>query len=168
MWTSNEEVLKREVQVALFSMCHYKAPGPDGFQPIFFYTYWQVVAKDTWDMVAKAFVTGSIAPHLVETLIVPIPKVDVPDSLKDFRPISLCNVLFKLISKVLVNCICPHLDTLIGPLQSSFIPNRGTADNALIAQEIVHHMQKKKGKKGYLLFKIDFEKAYDRVSWNFL
>lgn len=62
----------------------------------------------------------------------------------------------------------PFLNDLIGPFQGSFIPNRGTADNALVAQEIVHHMHKKKGKAGYLMFKIDFEKAYDRVDWNFL
>lgn len=74
----------------------------------------------------------------------------------------------KLITKVLVNKIRPHLDNLIGPLQSSFIPKRGTSDNAVIAHEIVHHMHKKKGKSGYLLFKIDFEKAYDRVDWDFL
>lgn len=69
----------------------------------------------------------------------------------------------KLISKILVRRIRPFLEDFVGPLQSSFIPNRGTADNAIIAQEVVHYMHKKKGKKGVLLFKIDFEKAYDRV-----
>lgn len=87
---------------------------------------------------------------------------------KEFRPINLCNVLFKLISKVLVNRVRPYLDSIIGPLQSSFIPNRGTGDNAIVAQEIVHHMHRKKGKNGFLLFKIDFEKAYDSVDWHFL
>lgn len=98
----------------------------------------------------------------------PIPKIDEPVTLRDFRPISLCNVLLKLISKVLVRKIRPFLDDLIGPLQSSFIPNRGPADNALITQELVHYMHKKKGKGCSLMFKIDFEKAYDRVDWNFL
>lgn len=68
----------------------------------------------------------------------------------------------------MVSRVRPFLDDFIGPLQSSFIPNRGTTDNALIAQEIVHFMHKKKGKAGYLIFKIDFEKAYDRVDWHFL
>lgn len=98
----------------------------------------------------------------------PIPKVDDPKTFRDFRPISLCNVLLKLISKIMVRRIRPFLDDIVGPLQSSFIPGRGTSDNALIAQEIVHHMHKKKGKVGYLMFKIDFEKAYDRVDWDFL
>ena len=83
-------------------------------------------------------------------------------------PISLCNVILKIISKVLVNRICPFQDLVIGPLQSSFIPGKGTTDNALIAQEVVHQMHKKQGKIGYLLFKIDFKKAYDKVDWNFL
>jgi hypothetical protein len=158
-----QPVLLEEVKVAIFSMESYKSPGPDGFQPIFFKTYWNIVGKDVWHLVSEAFSTGVIDPKLAETLIVPIPKVDVPSTLKDFRPISLCNVLLKTISKVLVSRIRPFLDKFVGPLQSSFIPKRGTADNAIIAQEIVHYMYKKKGKKGCLLFKIDFEKAYDRV-----
>nr|KYP62712.1 hypothetical protein KK1_017260 [Cajanus cajan] len=83
-------------------------------------------------MVANAFSNGVIEPALTETLIVPIPKVDIPMSFKDFKPISLCNVLFKTISK------------------------------------IIHHMHKKKGKKGYVMFKVEFEKAYDMGDWNFL
>lgn len=156
-------VSMRNVCDALFSMDPYKAPGPDGFQPIFFRSYWNIVSQDVWELVVPAFSIGHIDPHLAETLIVPIPKIDEPKTLRDFRPISLCNVLLKLISKVLVRRIRPFLDDLIGPLQSSFIPNRGPADNALIAQELVHFMHKKKGKGGFLMFKIDFEKAYDRV-----
>lgn len=158
-----EPVSMLEVKNALFSMESYKAPGPDGFQPIFFKTYWHIVFKEVWELVSNAFIYGAIDASIAETLIVPIPKIAEPTSLKDFRPISLCNVLLKIISKVLVRRIRPHLDSFIGPLQSSFIPNRGTSDNAIIAQQIVHHMHKKKGKKGYLLFKIDFEKAYDMV-----
>lgn len=163
-----QPVSEGEVKDALFSMDPYKASGPDGFQPVFFRRYWHIVSKDIWFLVAAAFSTGHIEEHLTKTLIVPIPKVDDPKCLKDFRPISLCNVLLKLITKILVRRVRPYLDDLIGPLQSSFIPNRGTSDNALIAQEIVHHMYKKKGKSGFLMFKIDFEKAYDRVDWEFL
>lgn len=119
-------------------------------------------------MVAYTFNSGSINPSLDDTLIVTIPKVDNPSSMKDFKPISLCNEAFKIVYKVLVNMIMPFLDTIIRPFQSSFIPKRGTMDNVVIAQEIAHHMHKKKGKSGYLMYKIDFEKAYDMVDWNFL
>jgi len=114
-------------------------------------------------LVSTAFQSSTIDPKLTETLIIPIPKIDDPMSLKGFRPVSLCNVMLKIISKVLVGRIRPHLNSLTSPFQSSFIPNRGTTDNAIIAQEIVHSMNKKKGKKCYLLFKIDFEKAYDTI-----
>ena len=78
-------------------------------------------------------------------------------------------MLFKAISKVLVNKICPHLDHLIGPLQSSFITKRGRSDNALFCQEFDNQVYKKKrGKKGFVIFKIDFEKAYGRVDWGFV
>lgn len=163
-----QPVTMEEVKASLFSMGSYKAPGPDGFQPIFFKTYWHIIGNDVWHLVSNAFMSGSIEKHLAETLIVPIPKIDDPQSFKDFRPISLCNVLLKIISKILVWRIRPFLDDIVGPLQSSFIPKRGTSDNALIAQEIVHHMHKKKGKSDYIMFKIDFEKAYDRVDWGFL
>lgn len=150
--------------LALHALLQSLTSGTDGFQPIFFKTYWETVATDIWNMIAAAFSTGVFEPSLAETLIVPIPKMTSPTSLKEYRPISLCNVL----SKVLVNKIRPHLSSFIGPVQSSFIPNRGTCDNALVTQEVVHHMHNKKGKQGYIMFKIDFEKAYDRVNWDFL
>ncbi|GAU42583.1 hypothetical protein TSUD_302990 [Trifolium subterraneum] len=157
-----------EVKSALFSMDSFKAPGPDGFQPIFFKKFWHIVAPDVFKLISTAFISGTIAPKLAETLIVPIPKINDPTTLKDFRPISLCNVLLKVISKIIVRRIRPYMNSLVSPFQSSFIPSRSTSDNAIIAQEIVHYMHNKKGKKGHLLFKIDFEKAYDRVNWDFL
>lgn len=147
-----QSVTKEEVYEALCSMSPYKAPDPAGFQPVCFRTYWHIVEEDVWKLIANIFYSGNISGNLAETLIVPIPKVDAPAAFKDFRPISLCNVFFKLITKILVRRIRPHLDSFIGPLQGSFIPNRGTADNVIIAQEIVHNMHKKKGKTGYLMF----------------
>ncbi|RHN49913.1 putative reverse transcriptase domain-containing protein [Medicago truncatula] len=95
-----------------------------------------------------AFSSGVIDHTLVETLVVLILKIDIAKSFKEFRPIGLCNVLLKTISKVLVRRIIrPFLDDFIGPLHSSFIPNRGTSDNTIIAQEISHCMRRKKGNK---------------------
>lgn len=149
-------------------MSSYKAPRVDGFQLICLETYWEVVAIDVWTMVSNAFSIGTFDPGLVETLIVPIPKIDAPKSFKDLCPIILCNVLLKVITKVMVNRIHPHLGKLIDPLQKKFIPKKGTSNNALISKEMVHHIHKKKGKRGQVMFKIDFEKANDRVDWNFL
>ncbi|XP_057452893.1 uncharacterized protein LOC130744751 [Lotus japonicus] len=161
-------VTKDEVRKALMSMKPYTAPGPDGFQPFFFKKYWEFVGDDLWTVVRNAFNEGSADRNLMETLIVLIPKVDTPSTIKEFRPISLCNVTYKLITKVIVNRVRPFLNRLIGPMQSSFLPGRGTTDNVFLAQEIMHYMNSSCSRKGSLAFKIDLEKAYDSVSWSFL
>ena len=95
-----QEVTKEEVRVAIMSMNSFKAPGPDGFHPFFFKHYWEIVGDDVWHVVQEAFARGSLDSCLVETLIVLIPKTNQPVRLKDFHPISLCNVLYKIITKV--------------------------------------------------------------------
>lgn len=160
-------VSKEEVWGALNSMKPFKAPGPDGFQAVFFKQYWDIVGDDVWKMVKEAFSSGRVDPAISTTLIALIPKVDTPKAFKDFRPISLCNTIYKILTKVLVQRIRPILCKLIGPYQSSFLPGRGTTDNAIVLQEIVHSMRKSK-KKGEVAYKIDHEKAYDNVEWDFL
>lgn len=103
----------------------------------------------------------------ISTLLVLIPKVAHPENFAQFRPISLCNVLYKLITKVLANRMQSSLSYLINIGQSSFIPDRGITDNIIIAQEIIHMMRKKNGRKSMAL-KIDLLKAYDRLSWSFI
>jgi len=161
-------VLKEEVYTTFIQMESFKAPGADGFHAFFFKKYWHIVGEDVWNMVREAFIHGSFDRKLAETLVVLIPKVDAPTFIKQFRPISLCKVIYKIITKVLVNRIRPLLDSIIGPLQGSFILCRGTTENALIAQEIMHYMNHSKSKKGSLAVKLDLEKAYDRVEWDFL
>ena len=85
------------------NMRSFKAPGPDGFQPFFFKHYWHLIGDDIWRLVQNAFSFGSFDPRLAETLITLIPKGESPTHLRNFRPISLCNVAYKVISKVLVN-----------------------------------------------------------------
>jgi len=161
-------VSKEEVYTALMQMESFKALGADGFHAFFFKKYWHIVGEDVWNMVREAFIHGSFDRKLAETLVVLIPKMDAPTSIKQFRPISLCKVIYKIIMKVLVNRIRPLLDSIIGPLQGSFVPGWGTTENALIAQEIMHYMNHSKSKKGSLAVKFDLEKAYDRVEWDFL
>lgn len=126
------------------------------------------MGEDLWLVVSEAFLRGYSDERIVETLVILIPNLANPIHLKNFRPISLCNVVYKVITKVLVQRICPFLHDLAGPLQSSFIPGRGTKDNAIMAQEVIHYMHHSKSKRGTIAFKIDLKKAYDRVSWNFL
>ena len=114
------------------------------------------------------FDSSCFDPHLLETLITLITKVDNPVRFGEFRPISLCNVVYKLITKVLVNRLHPFSSSMVGSLQSSFIPARGTTDNVIVALEIVHYMQKFKDKKGSMVFKIDLKKLMTMwigISW---
>lgn len=126
------------------------------------------IGGDVWKLVSDVFSFGHIPCDLVDIHIIHIPKIDELQSLSDFRPISLCNVLHKIVFKVLVWHIISYLETLIGPLQSSFIHNWGIADNAFIAQEILHYMHTKKDKSYFLIFKNYFDKVYDSVDWNLL
>lgn len=161
-------ITKSEVFAALNTIKPYKAPGPDGFQCIFFKQYWHIVGDDIFRLVHSAFLTGHFDPEISNTLIALIPKVDPPSTYKDFRPISLCNIVYKIITKVLVQRLRPILNNIIGPYQSSFLPGRGTSDNSIVLQEIIHYMRRSKKKKGFVAFKLDLEKAFDNVNWDFL
>ncbi|XP_057419022.1 uncharacterized protein LOC130713254 [Lotus japonicus] len=162
------EVSPQEVWRAVSTMGSFKAPGPDGFQAIFFKSCWHIVGGSVYAVVRDAFITGTFDRALSDMLVALIPKVDVPASFRELRPISLCNVMYKLITKVLVLRLRPCLQEIVGPLQSSFIAGRGTSDNAIILQEVAYFMMNKKRRSRNVIFKLDLEKAYDQVSWQFL
>lgn len=114
-------------------MKSYKAPGSNGFQPLFFKHFWELVKEDLWSLVYHAFASGMSDATIAEILIVLIPKVDQPTHFKELHPISLCNVAYNVITKVVVQHLCPLLNYIIGPLQSSFILGRGTKDSVIFA-----------------------------------
>ncbi|KAL4328991.1 hypothetical protein AHAS_Ahas13G0255400 [Arachis hypogaea] len=93
-----------------------QAPGADGFQAFFFKEYWEVVGTEVWELVKKAFAGFDLDSALFDTLVVLIPKVDNPSRMKEFRPISLCNVIYKIITKVVVERLRPFLQDIISPL----------------------------------------------------
>lgn len=114
------------------------------------------------------FETGVLSAATNDALLVLIAKVAKPERITQFRPMSLCNVLFKIITKMIVNRLKKVILKLIGPAQANFIPGRLSIDNIVLVQEAVHSMRRKKGRKGWMLLKLDLEKAYDRIRWNFL
>lgn len=157
-----------EIEMVVMSMGSMKASGSDGFQALFYQKNWKTVADSVYEMALLSLDRKGLQPSLNETFIVLIPKIDNPVLAKQFRPLSLYNVTYKIITKAIVNRIKPVLPNLISHSQSSFIPGRQITDNIVIVQEALHIMRKKQGDVGYMAIKIDFEKAYDRLKWSFI
>nr|XP_027088506.1 uncharacterized protein LOC113709853 [Coffea arabica] len=160
---------KKEIKNALFSMQPEKAPGQDGMPPLFFQRFWNILKGDIIPAILSFFNTGHMLKSINHTVISLIPKFLHPTCLKDFRPISLCSVIYKIISKILANRLKPILDICISNTQSAFIPDRQILDNVIIAHEYMHYLKnKRQGLDGYMAIKLDMAKAYDRVEWHFL
>ena len=113
-----------EIKGVLFQMQDLKAFGPDGFPALFYKQLWPTMGNDVVKAVTSFFTMGSMSKEVNSSLIVLIPKLCNPSSANHYKPISLCNVVYKIISKLLVEKLRPLLDKLISPTQSAFIPNR--------------------------------------------
>ncbi|XP_062007342.1 uncharacterized protein LOC133724594 [Rosa rugosa] len=144
-------VTAAEIKSALFSIGSLKAPGFDD--------------ESSKHQHPKM---NEIPDGLNDTLITLVPKTESPKHMHLFRPISLCSTLYKIISKIIVARIRPILTSWISPNQVSFVPGRHISDNILITQEILHKCRTTKGKKGFMVWKIDLSKAYDKLRWSFI
>ncbi|MCI00450.1 RNA-directed DNA polymerase (Reverse transcriptase), partial [Trifolium medium] len=146
-----------------------KAPGPDGFNPAFYQHFWNICGDDIFEATKEWLERGYFPSSLNETNICLVPKCENPVSMKDLRPISLCNVLYKMVSKLLANRLKGCLDRCVSEEQSAFVEGRSITDNALIAIEVIHALKRRtRGLKGEFALKIDISKAYDKVDWGFL
>ena len=164
---------RRGVERALNQMAPLKALGSDGMPPIFYQHYWKNISANVTNEVLFCLNIGKIPSSLNHTYLTLIPKVKCLVKVMDFRPIALCNVLYKIISKVLANRLKKILPCIISKFQSAFQTNKVISDNILVAFESLHHMKKKKkkrkkGKNGCMAMKLDMSKAYDKVEQSFL
>ena len=162
-------VEEKEVKKALFSIHPNKAPGPDGMSPLFFQKFWYFIKDDVVQAIQSFFHSSLMLKVINNTVISLIPKVDNPTDMKQYRPISLCNVLYKMISKILANRLKNVLNLCISKNQAAFVPGRQILDNVILSHEFLHHLKnKRQGNAAFLALKLDMSKAYDRVEWRFL
>ncbi|KAL0420553.1 UNVERIFIED_CONTAM: hypothetical protein Slati_3078200 [Sesamum latifolium] len=155
-----------EIKQAVFDIDEDKAPGPDGYSSGFFKVAWPVIGKEVTLAILDFFTTGRLLKQVNATLLLLIPKVQNPTLVAEFRPISCCNVLYKVIIKIIVQRLSGVLDDLISPSQNAFVPGRSIGDNILLAQELFHGYNQQHLPPRCVL-KVDIRKAYDTVEWDF-
>lgn len=160
-------VTEEEIARAVHLMNKDKAPGPDGLNVRFYKHHWHTLKKCLINFISHFFQTGYLHPENNHTHICLIPKIESPMKVKDYRSISLCNVAYKIISKILAERLKPWLNYIISQNQSTFISGRLITDNVLIAHDMLHSLQTKKIKP--LIWPwLDIAKAFHKVEWQFV
>lgn len=157
----------KDVEDVVFSASIDKAPGPDGFGASFYQSMWTTVKEDVCKAVLNFFQTGKIHGDANKTFLALIPKGSEVRTVKDLRPISLCNFIFKIITKPMTNRLQLVMPSIIDPNQCAFVKGRSISDAILLANELVSDFNRKTGKPKMCL-KADLSKAYDTVRWNYI
>ncbi|XP_058108889.1 uncharacterized protein LOC131251912 [Magnolia sinica] len=155
-----------EVKSVIDSLSSEKAPGPNGFPIMFFQRCWKVIRADVMAFFKEFFDRGRLSKGLGASFITLNPKMPGAASFKDFKSISLVRGPYKILAKVLTSWLKQVIDRVISGHQSAFITGRQIIDSALIANECLNSSHRSEVKS--LVCKIDIEKAYDHVDWNFL
>ncbi|GKU98552.1 hypothetical protein SLEP1_g11544 [Rubroshorea leprosula] len=157
---------EEEIKIAVGECDSMKAPGPNGFNFRFVKAEWDVIKADVVRFLQEFQANGKLVRGLNTSFVVLVPKVENPVRIEEYRPISLVGAMYKILAKLLANRLKKVLENLIGEQQMAFLKGRQLMDGIVIANEVIDEAKKKK-KKAFL-FKIDFEKAFDKVSWSFL
>lgn len=123
-----------EVWSTLFSMGNFKAPGLDGFHPVFFKEKWDLFGSSIHEFVLQVFSNPAKIGDINHTLLTFIPKVNEPTRPYDFRPIALCNVIYKIVTKILSSRIKHFLPYIIAQNQTNIITGQNATDNSIILQ----------------------------------
>jgi hypothetical protein len=155
-----------EVKEVIWNSDGNKCPRPDGFNFKFLQACWDIIKDDIMEFLHEFFENAKLLNAFTAYFLTLIPKKDYPRALSVDRPICLINSMYKVLSKILAGRLKQVLGKLISKVQSAFLPNRQILDGVLVVNELLDLAKRRKDKR--LRFKVDFERAYDTVNWNFL
>ena len=161
-----EPFKEEEISCAVWACGNDKSSGPDGFNFRFIKHFWKELKPEVLRFIAEFHVNASFPKGLNSSFISLIPKIKDPQSFNDFRPISLIGCAYKIIAKLLASRLSKVMNHLIDERQSAFVKDRQLLHGVLIANEVVE--EARRSKRPCMVFKVDFKKAYDSVSWQFL
>nr|GEY85859.1 cysteine-rich receptor-like protein kinase [Tanacetum cinerariifolium] len=155
-----------EIKRAAWDCGGDRAPGPNGFTFKFFTSFWDLIEEDVYRFVYKFFHTNHFLKGCNSSFISLIPKISCAKFVSDFQPISLIGYQYKIIGKILANRLSTVTESCVSPTQSAFIKGRNILDGLLILSEVLAWYRK--CKKGLMVFKVDFEKAFESLGWDIL
>jgi hypothetical protein len=155
-----------EVDQALQDTPKGKAPGPDGFTSDFFHNCWPMIRHEVWEILEDARASGQILKALNSTFLALIPKEGQAQHPQQYRPIALCNIIYKLLTKIIAGRLKTILPTIISPEQSGYVEGRQIMDSVILAHEVIHSLQKTKTPG--MLLKLDISKAFDKLNWDYM
>lgn len=157
-----------EIKEILFRMGPDKAAGPDGITARLLQRYWHIFQEDVTQAIRETFTTARPPQEWLKSQIILIPKKEEPQTPKDYRPITVGNIMYRLLMKLIATRLQPYMMDIISKCQSAFLKGRNIADNTILIKEVLHSFQMSSfGAKAFLL-KADINKAFDTVNWNFL
>ncbi|KAM2779656.1 hypothetical protein COP1_014906 [Malus domestica] len=157
-------ISEEEVRKTIFQMQPAKAPGPYGMNPFFYQWYWHIMGMDVTKAIMNFFASGRLLKQVNFTHVKLIPKSKCPKAMNQIRLISLCNIFFRIISKVMANQLKLLLPAVVSQNQSALVPGRNISDNTILALEISNYLFcKRGGKKGFVSLKLDISKGLSAI-----
>ncbi|KAJ4776940.1 hypothetical protein LUZ62_061197 [Rhynchospora pubera] len=159
---------EQEITAALFAIHPDRASGLDGMNGRLVQRQWEFFRPYVLNYVTSFFATSQLDPKMARANVVLVPKKEGPKHVSDYRPISVCNLVYKIISKILSTRMKPIMSKLVTANQCAFVPGRIISDNILLLRELMHTFSSSSFNRQAFCFKCDLSKAFDRMEWHFV
>ena len=167
--TLEKEITFEEVTDALLHMKEKASPGFDGLTVSFYHSFWDLVGNFVFDSIKHAETQKSFTKDQHRGVIKMLPKKNKsPNRVVNLRPITLLNVDYKLVTKVVASRVKLILPRIIHTDQQGFISNRFMGNNVLDVQTLMHLLESLETKADTAILSLDIHKAFDSVDWSFL